>query len=69
MGSTKESLAKSEHCPMVGRIVHLSGIRVSLAGQSAIAQKSCSNVASCLAEYKNLDRVSKCMLHTFGENG
>jgi len=66
MGSTKEPIAKQEHCPVIGHLVSISGTRVTLsgAGPSEVARKNCSNIEGCLSKYQNLDRVAGCLLHT-----
>ncbi|MDP2024834.1 hypothetical protein [Sulfuriferula sp.] len=63
MASTKEPFSAQRQCPVAGRIVSLSGVRVSLAGAVAIAQKNCSNEATCLKANGNLERIEGCLLH------
>lgn len=65
MGSTKEPISKREHCPVVGYLVSLSGIRVTLpgAGPSEVYRKNCSNIEACLLKYQSIDRIAGCLLH------
>ncbi|WP_262982229.1 hypothetical protein [Sulfurirhabdus autotrophica] len=40
MTSTRQSFTTQGQCPVIGRPVSLSGIRVSLIGSTAIAEKT-----------------------------
>jgi hypothetical protein len=55
--------ARPEHCPIVGRVVVVSGITVPLAANAWIAGKSCSHSGGCLAKYGSLDQIADCLLH------
>jgi hypothetical protein len=67
MTSTKQSFTKQGQCPVIGRPVSLSGIRVSLAGATAVTEKNCSNIVKCLEANGNLERIQGCLLHALNE--
>lgn len=62
MASTKEPFSVQRRCEVVRRTVSLSGLRVSLAGNVAIAKRNCSNAAACLQFKGSIDRIEGCLL-------
>jgi hypothetical protein len=63
MNSAKQPFVKNANCSIVGFQVQLSGVRVSMGGTTAIAKKTCSNVAQCLAANGSLEKLNGCLLH------
>ena len=66
MSRSSVLFSKSAHCPVVERVVRLTGARVSLpgAGPSEVTRKSCSNVEACLQLHGSLANVPTCLLHS-----
>jgi hypothetical protein len=66
MNSTQTPFTRAADCPVIKQRVSLSGLRVTMnsTGMTAVANKSCSRVESCLAAHVSLERIPGCLVPT-----
>ena len=66
MTNPQTPFTKSTHCPVVVRVVQLSGTLVTLTGtsQREVTRRTCSNIEQCLRNNETIERIPYCLLHS-----